>query len=66
MEELKELFHKVRGVKASCRMDTKQMSDYEELNKQYKKLSGSNTNYSVCSKGKLLKAVESFIDASND
>ena len=61
MQELVIQFHKVRGFNASCRMTTEQKEGYDLLNKLYNKLSGSNVNHSVCSKGTLLKKIEDFI-----
>jgi hypothetical protein len=61
MQELKELFHKVRGFNASCRMTTEQKEGYDSLNEMYNRLSGSNVNHSVCSKNVLLVKVEIFI-----
>ena len=66
MDRLVELFHKVRSVEASCRMNKEQMNDYEELNKAYNFLNGSNTKHSICAKGTLLKKVESFIYAESN
>ena len=42
------------------------MHDYEELNKEYNFLNGSNTKHSICAKGTLLKKVESFIYAESN
>tara|TARA_R110001599_G_scaffold157558_1_gene343908 strand:- start:117 stop:317 length:201 start_codon:yes stop_codon:yes gene_type:complete len=61
VEELEDLFHKVRGFNASCRMTSEQKEGYDLLNKLYNELSDSNINHSVCSKGTLLKKVENFI-----
>jgi len=61
VQELIDLFHKVRSFNASCRMTPEQKEGYDSLNKLYNELSGSNINHSVCSKGTLLIKVESFI-----
>ena len=65
MEGIKLLFHKVRGVGASCRMDQKQTLDYERLNNLYNTLSKTNVKHSICAKKVLLNKVESFIYAAN-
>jgi hypothetical protein len=65
VDRLKELFHKVRSVEASCQMNKEQVEDYDNLSKEYNKLSGSNTKYSICAKRNLLIVVESYIDAAN-
>lgn len=61
MKELKELFHKVRGFDASCRMNDEQTELYYKLNRVYRNLSKTQLNYSVCSKANLLSRVEEFI-----
>ena len=66
MQELITLFHKVRGFKASCRMEQHQIEAYNELNKLYNSLSGSNINHSICSKGTLLVKIESYINAESN
>ena len=58
------LFHKVRGVETSCQMNKEQITEYEQLNKEYNSLSGSNVKHSICSKKVLLNKVESFIYAT--
>tara|TARA_R110002012_G_scaffold66924_1_gene174698 strand:- start:293 stop:502 length:210 start_codon:yes stop_codon:yes gene_type:complete len=63
MRELEVLFHKVRSVKASCQMNNEQVKDYDDLNKLYNKLSGSNVKHSICSKRNLLVKIETYIDA---
>jgi len=61
VQELKDLFHRVRGFSTSCRMDKEQTELYKELNKLYNELSGSNITHSVCSKNNLLIKIEYFI-----
>lgn len=65
MEGLKLLFHRVRGVETSCRMNKGQREEYEQLNKEYNRLSGANVNHSICAKKLLLKKVESYIYAAD-
>jgi hypothetical protein len=59
------LFHKVRSVKVSCRMNTQQINEYKELNNYYNSISGSNVNHSICAKNVLLTKVESYIYAAD-
>lgn len=63
MQELELLFHKVRGVTASCQMSNEQVKDYDTLNKLYNKLSSTNVKHSICSKRNLLVKIETYIDA---
>ena len=65
MDSFKELFHKVRSVTASCRMNKDEISDFETLNKEYNALTGSRTIHSICSKKTLLNKVETYIDAKD-
>jgi hypothetical protein len=64
MEELTDLFHVVRSVETSCRMDNDQIDDYEKLNRLYNELSGTNVKHSICSKNVLLVKVEIFIECN--
>tara|TARA_R110002050_G_scaffold283780_1_gene432539 strand:+ start:797 stop:997 length:201 start_codon:yes stop_codon:yes gene_type:complete len=65
VEVLVLLFHKVRGVETSCQMNKEQITEYEQLNKEYNRLSGSNVKHSICAKKVLLNKVESFIYAAD-
>jgi len=65
VEGLKLLFHKVRSVETSCRMNKEQIAEYEQLNKEYNRLSGSNVKHSICAKKVLLTKVESYIYAED-
>lgn len=44
-------------------MNNEQVKDYDDLNKLYNKLSGSNVKHSICSKRNLLVKIEAYIDA---
>ena len=46
-------------------MNKEQITEYEQLNKEYNLLSGSNVRHSICAKKVLLNKVESFIYATD-
>tara|TARA_R110000751_G_scaffold4767_2_gene23103 strand:+ start:641 stop:784 length:144 start_codon:yes stop_codon:yes gene_type:complete len=46
-------------------MNKEQITEYEQLNKEYNLVSGSNVRHSICAKKALLIKVETFINAEN-